>query len=248
MTDDLPPPRSDGTIAYRAVVTGATGAVGSALVAELLASPRCNGVTALVRRDSSNLKLLPGAREKLVVSLVETHRLESETSAALSFSPPHRVAFCTLGVGQPRKVSREEHRRVDVDYVVAFARACRSAGIQHFSLLTSVGADAHSRSHYLRVKGDVEQAVRELGFPRTSFFRPSLLVTRELRYGLQDRITQATFPLISRFLPARFHEIRVEDVARAMRLDAERDAPYGVRVLEYPEMMETVRRSNGLTG
>ena len=230
------------TAEYRAVVVGATGAVGSALAAELLASPRCIGVTALVRRDSSDLMTLPGAHGKLAVNLVQMHRLESETSAALSFSPPHRIAFCTLGVGQPRKVSREEHWRVDVEYATAFARGCRTAGVEHFSLLTSVGANAGSPSRYLRVKGSVERAVRELAFARTSFFRPSLLVTEEIRYGLQDRITQAIFPRISALLPPRFHEIRVEDLARAMRINAERPASEPVEELEYPQMYALLHR------
>ncbi|MGH7591038.1 MAG: hypothetical protein ACREL2_06330, partial [Gemmatimonadales bacterium] len=73
-------------------------------------------------------------------------------------------------------------------------------------------------------------------FKRASFFRPSLLVTPEIRYGLQDRVTQAVFPRISRFLPPRFHEVRVEDLARAMRLNAERPPLAPVEVFEYPEV------------
>ena len=71
------------------------------------------------------------------------------------------------------------------------------------------------------------------GITRVSLFRPSLLVTREIRYGLQDRITQALFPLVAPLLPKRYHQIRVEDLARAMRTNAERPGPPGVEVLDY---------------
>jgi uncharacterized protein YbjT (DUF2867 family) len=234
------------TAGRRAVVRGATGAVGSALLRELLAAPAWAAATAVVRRSTTAFADAPGA-EKLAVRVVamdEPAALERDTAAALADlarsdvpgAGTPDVAFCTLGVGQPRKVSPAEHRRVDVDLVVAFARACRAAGVAHFSLLTSVGADAASRNRYLKVKGDVEAAVRALGFPRVSFVRPSLLVTRELRYGLQDLVTQWIVPKLSPLLPSKYHEIRVEDLARAMRLDAERGA--GPEALEYPELSE----------
>ena len=184
---------------------------------------------------------LPGAREKLVMYLVNMRRLDVETRAALSFSLPHAVAFCTIGVGQPRKVSAEEHRRVDVGYAAAFARACRIAGVEHFSLLSSVGAHADSRSRYLRVKGDAEAAVRDVGFQRTSLFRPSLLVTPNIRYGLQDRISQWITPRASRFLPSRYHEIHVDALGRAMRINAEAPSTSPVEILEYDSVVRLLK-------
>ena len=48
-----------------------------------------------------------------------------------------------------------------------------------------------ARTHYFHVKGSAEDVLAALGFARASFYRPSLLVTRTVRYGLQDRLTQA---------------------------------------------------------
>ncbi|MEO8035795.1 MAG: hypothetical protein ABI837_15265, partial [Acidobacteriota bacterium] len=118
----------------------------------------------------------------------------------------------------------------------------KAAGVRHFSLLTSVGADASARSRYLRVKGEVEARVRALGFERTTFFQPSLLVTPEIRYGLQDRLTQAIFPRVSPLLPDRFREIRVEDLALAMRLNAERPATAGVETLQHHDFVTLTTR------
>jgi uncharacterized protein YbjT (DUF2867 family) len=86
------------------------------------------------------------------------------------------------------------------------------------------------------VKGEAEDAVRAAGFARTSFFRPSLLVTRDIRYGLQDRLTQALFPIVSPILPSRFHQIRIEDLARAMRSNAERGGS-GEETLYYADVI-----------
>lgn len=235
--------------AYRALVIGATGAVGSALVRELSAAPACAGVVALTRRPVDWLAALPN----VVAHAVAFDALEQRTQ---ELGAGCDAAFCTMGIGQPRKTSFEEFRRVDVDYAGAFARGAAAAGVRHISLLSSVGANVSSRNPYIRVKGEAEQAVAAAGITRTSLFRPSLLVTREIRYGLQDRLTQSLFPLIALVLPSRYHQVRVEDLGRAMRINAEA-APVGpkpdaapaplsraarrVEVLEYPDFMKLLR-------
>lgn len=212
-------------------MVGATGAVGSALVRELLASPRCAQVTALVRRATTMFAHATGW-EKLRLEVVDFADIERATA---TLAAGCGAAFCTLGIGQPRKVPHDEFRRVDVDYAGAFARGARTAGVRHITLLSSVGADAASRNRYLRVKGDAEAAVVAAGIARTSLFRPSLLVTRQLRYGLQDWLSQTFVPLVAPLLPARYHQVRVEDLARAMRVNAERDGAEGTELLTYPD-------------
>lgn len=225
---------------YRAVVIGATGAVGSALVGELLASPHCEEVTAVTRRAVQMFDGLAG-RGKLrqrVIDMADPSAIESETAEA---ARGYQAAFCTMGVGQPRKVTKEEVWKVDVDSAAAFARGARAAGAHHISLLSSAAADPEARSFYLRLKGAAEQGVAAAGIPRNSFFRPSLLVTREIRYGLQDRLTQLLFPRISPLLPSRYHEIRVEDLGRAMRIHAERPGKDGVQILSYADFIALLR-------
>jgi uncharacterized protein YbjT (DUF2867 family) len=228
---------------YRAVVIGATGAVGSSLVRDLLASPRCAEVVALARRPVQIFDGVAG-QEKLrqrVIDMSQAGSIERETAEAARGA---EVAFCTMGVGQPRKMAKDEVWKIDVDFAAAFARGARSAGARHISLLSSVGADANASSFYLRLKGAAEQGVAAAGIPRVSLFRPSLLVTREIRYGLQDRVTQAVFPRISWLLPSRYHEIRVEDLGRCMRINAERPGKDGVEILHYAEFVELLRSEN----
>ena len=221
---------------YRALVIGATGAVGSALVGELLASPRCAAVTILTRRSTGMFAGVPGAA-KLTQRVVDMDRVDLQAREPAAGCG---AAFCTMGIGQPRKVPREEFWKVDVEYAGAVARACREAGVRHMSLLGALGANPRSANHYLRVKGTVEERYRSLGFARLSLFRPSVLVTEKLRYGFQDWLTQRLFPLASRVLPSRFHQIRVGDLARAMRLNAERDGA-GAEVLYYDDYLALLR-------
>jgi uncharacterized protein YbjT (DUF2867 family) len=215
---------------YRAVVVGGTGAVGASLVRELLSSQLCEGVVALVRRPVDQFDTVKG-REKLALEEVDLSELETATTELASGCD---LAFKTMGIGQPRKVSREVFRRVDLEYAAAFAKGSAAAGIRHISMLSSVGANLDSRSFYLRIKGEAEKAVVDAGMTRTSLFQPSLLVTEEIRYGLQDRVTQVVFPRLSPFLPGKYHEIHVEELGRAMRLNAEQEGT-GTEVLRYPE-------------
>lgn len=223
----------------RAIVLGATGAVGSALTRELLASPAWEGVRILTRKPTVIFRDAPGV-EKLTAQVVETSHLEMETARAAEGA---QAAFCTMGIGQPRKVSREEFWQVDVEQTTAFARACRAAGVRHYTLLSSIGADPDSRNFYLRVKGMAEARAQALGFDRVSFFRPSLLVTRQIRYGLMDRLTQALYPRISWMLPSRFHEVRVEDLGRAFCLSAEAVPETAVERLTHPDVVRLLAKS-----
>ncbi len=230
---------------YRAIVLGATGAVGSALVEALLRSERCAGVVTLGRRTSEALAARTRAA-KLDARVVDLEALEAATRAAAVGCD---VAFCALGIGQPSKVSEAEFRRVDLGYARAFASGARAAGVRHFSLLTSVGANHRSRIRYLRVKGEVEEAVKALGFPQTSLVRPSVLITPKARFGLEDHVLRVVMPLTSWAIPRKLHEITTADLGRAFVLDAEAvlacAGAAGAHVLHYPELRRLLRAAAG---
>lgn len=221
---------------WQAVVVGATGAVGSALVRELIASPTCGGVVAVIRRATDLFDASVG-RNRVHLEVADFAELEVVTERVADGCS---AAFCTVGIGQPRKISRAEFRLVDVEYARAFARGAKAAGVRHISLLSAVGANAASRNWYLSVKGEAEQAVIGTGISRTSLFRPSLLVTRTIRYGLQDRLAQALFPFVAPLLPRKWHQIRVEDLAAAMIANAERDQAIGVETLHYGDFVRLI--------
>lgn len=207
------------------------------MVRALLRSPRCSHVVALVRRPLDAFAAAPG-REKLRLVQVDFADLEAAT---LTHGAGCAAAFCTVGIGQPRKVPAAEFWKVDVEYAGAFARGAARAGVRHVSLLSAVGANENSRNRYIRTKGKAEAAVIAAGAPRTSIFRPSVLMTDQLRYGLQDRLTQALTPLVAPLVPRRFHHIHVNDLGLAMQRNAERPGSEGVEYLYYPEYAALLR-------
>lgn len=214
----------------RLVLLGATGAVGRTVLAEALRSPAFETVTTLGRRRADIGD--GGVPAKLTQHVVD---LEAPASYRALVSG-HTAAICTLGVGQPSKSTREEVWKVEIDYVAGFAAACREAGVRHFSLMTSVGSDLRSRSYYLRLKGTQEARVKALGFERTSLFRPSMLLTPGNRYGATQAVFLAVWPRLHWMFAGplrRFRGIRVEDLGRAMVLNAEFDGPVGIEIFEW---------------
>src|SRR5688572_11971644 len=146
-------------------IAGATGLVGRALLDALLAEPRVEQVAALARRP------LPRTHPKLESVTVDFERLEQELAGRRA-----TCAFCCLGTTIKKAGSQDAFRRVDHDYVLAFARAALAAGAEKLLVVTALGADAKSGIFYNRVKGEVEAHLRELGFRELHLLRPSLLL------------------------------------------------------------------------
>ncbi len=209
-------------VSKSAVVFGATGLVGRECVEQLVDRPEFERVTTVTRRALSND--LVHARLQAVV--VDFDRLDEQPDV---FRASH--VFCALGTTIKQAGSRERFRQVDFGYPLRVAELARAAGARHFLLVSSISASPAARSFYLRVKGDLEQAILALGFRSVTIMRPSLLLghRQEFRLGevLATRLAWA-FPRRYRAVPAR-------DVARAL-IDAAVDDRPGVRAIENAEI------------
>lgn len=188
----------------RVLLIGATGAVGGAAVAALLANPALSGLTLLGRRET-DLK-----HPKLRQHLVDLSK--PETYAALLTG--HQAAICCVGVGEPSKMEDADFVRIDKELPLAFAGACKAAGVAHFQLLSSVGVSPSSRSFYLRTKGELEQELQALAFERLSLFHPSMILTPENRYGLSQGLTLAIWPKLTPILAGGARKYRGVKVAQ----------------------------------
>lgn len=164
------------------VMLGASGAVGHEVVESLCARSAVAKLTLLNWRPLSDVS--GGVFDQHVVDVMNPPTYKHLLRG-------HQCAICTLGVGQPSAVSDAEFVRVDKDAVIGSARACNEAGIAHFELLSSIGADARSRLLYLRTKGNLCDALVALSFERLSLFHQSMILTPTNRYGIVRGLTLA---------------------------------------------------------
>lgn len=186
-------------------IAGASGLVGSHLLAGLLEDPQFGAVVSFGRRQ------LELTSPKLTQRLVDFTALN-----AANLATPE-VAFCGLGTTIGKAGSQQAFRAVDHDAVLEFAKAALAAGARCFALVSSLGADPNSRIFYNRVKGETEADLRALGFASLVIAQPSLL----LGDRKESRPAERALIVASRFLggllkPLAARPIEAQVVARAL--------------------------------
>ena len=207
-----------------ALVAGASGLVGGFLVTALLEASDYSRVFALTRR--------PLGREhpKLANRIVIFERMAEQLKGLVAHD-----AFCCIGTTIAEAGSQEAFHDADVNAVLLFARAARAAGATRFVVVSSVGADSNSKKFYLRTKGEMEEAVTDLGFASVDILQPSLLTGPRKEMRPLEVVGGIFAPLINPLLTGAreaYRSIPAETVAKAM-LGAARAGRRGVYRYTY---------------
>ncbi len=140
--------------------------------------------------------------------------------AALPRLPRVDDVFIALGTTIKVAGSQQAFRAIDFDAVVAVASAARSSGATHLGVVSAMGASARSPVFYNRVKGEMEQAVSELGYESVVIARPSMLagdresLDQPVRTG--ERIGLSVMALFRAVTPANLRAIAAGDVAASL--------------------------------
>ncbi len=194
-----------------AVLAGATGLVGRYLQQVLEEDAFYDDRIALQRADYAGLRL-----------------------------PPVTHLFCCLGTTIQKAGSQQAFRAVDFDLALKFAEAGRAAGARRLMVVSSVGAHPKAASFYLRVKGELEEALSGLGFEALHIFRPSVLLGQrhEARTGEQWGIRLArAFEWAMIGGAKKYRPMPAGVLAAAMAAAAERGQP-GRHVHHYQEIVD----------
>jgi uncharacterized protein YbjT (DUF2867 family) len=229
-----------------AVVLGASGSVGQALIRELIRSGSFDPIVTLGRRSQPEQVAMAGARVELRETLVpamDPAGLEAATVQAVRSLEGDVVGFSVLGIGAgTAKLTIDEHRAVDVQLNAAFARGLKASGrVQHLAFMSAAGADptasasgsgAAGMARYARVKGEAEEAVKGSGPAVVSIFRPGMIIGSQHTPWLLEKV----LPAFSFVTPARYRSITVEQIAKAM-IATSLHTPARSDVYHYPEMV-----------
>ncbi|AEI39565.1 NAD(P)H-binding protein [Paenibacillus mucilaginosus] len=195
-----------------AIVAGATGLIGRELVRQLTQDAAYGRVIALVR---SRTDWEGGQPEELV-----TDWSEAQLEPLLRDKLPGADVYCALGTTIRKAGSKEQFRRVDLEYPLTLGRLARAHGASRLLVVSSTGADSSSRFFYSRVKGEMEEALRALGLPELHFFRPSLLLgQRKNDHRPGEKFAEAVsgaMPFLFRGPLQRYKPIQAAAVARGM--------------------------------
>jgi len=222
---------TDGSIV---LLAGASGLTGTCVLNALLDAPDVSRVIAVSRRP------LPREHARLANRIVPFERLEEQLRGTSC-----HAALCCLGTTLRKAGSAERFRAVDLDLVLAFARAARAAGARRFVFLSSVGANATSRNLYLRTKGEAERALEALGFESLAILQPSLLLGWRREMRPLELIGVTLMPLVNPLLRGKHLNARgipARMVAAAM-LGALRSGRRGVQRYTFAGLEELSRIS-----
>jgi uncharacterized protein YbjT (DUF2867 family) len=230
-----------------AVVLGASGSVGNALLEELVREGTFVPIVTIVRRSQPDQVAMARdagteLREVLVPSM-DPHALEAATIEAIASLAGEAVGLSVLGVGAGTgKLTIDQHRAVDVQLNAAFARGLKASGrVTHLAFMSVAGANPHASTsgsgaagmpRYNRVKGEAEEAVKASGLAVVSMFRPAMIIGSQHTPWLLEKL----LPAFSFMTPAKYRSITVDQIAKAM-VSTSRNIPAQSRIYHYPEMM-----------
>ncbi len=221
-----------------AIVAGGTGLVGDAVVHYLLEDPEFSDVYAVGRRP-------------LGISHTKLHEIsvDFENLAQAAFPRDVQVtdAICTLGTTRGKAGSAQAFRNVDLTYVANFAQWGKTLGVQHFAVISAMGANPRSSTLYMRTKGEMEDLIKAMGFESTIIVRPSMLTgPRKERRIAEWVFGRIVFPLIGWALPKRYRAIPSYAVARAI-VESLKTVPPGLNILTS-DRLYAFKKQKSLTG
>jgi uncharacterized protein YbjT (DUF2867 family) len=191
----------------KVVLLGSTGLIGQVLQSKLSESYAL--LTAVSRKPLSNL---PQNAENLVVNFDDDWQSQAW--------PQCEAIYCALGTTIKTAGSTEAFRRVDFDYVVNSAKAAKRAGATKMAVVSALGASSKSSVFYSRTKGEMEDALKALGFSQLLIVRPSFLS------GNREALEQTSRPgetiAFKPLIPKKYRAISANAVASCMveRLNA----------------------------
>lgn len=199
----------------KALIIGATGATGKDLVTLLLNDDTYTKVHCFVRKSLA-----------LTHPKLHAHVVDFETPEAWADLLQGDVAFSCLGTTLAVAGSKEAQWRVDYDYQYHFAQQCKANGVTTFVLVSAAGAKAQSKLFYNRMKGQLEDAIKALGFASLLIFQPSILVRSNSDRGGENFTVKVINFLNKLGLFKRYRPMPTEILAEKM-LSAVYNSPKG---------------------
>lgn len=208
---------------------GATGLVGRQCL-DLLASDRSFGrVVVLARR-----RFAEATAPRIEAQIIDFAHLSERPDL-------FRVDQVLCALGTTIKAvggSRETFREVDFTIPFTAAKLALSQGARHFLLVSALGADANSRIFYNRVKGELEDALRTLGYRGVTILRPSLLLGERAEFRLGEEVAKR----FAWIVPGKYRPVDAHDVAKVLVMCAKKDEP-GMQIIESDRIRELASTS-----
>jgi uncharacterized protein YbjT (DUF2867 family) len=191
-----------------ALVFGASGLIGNQLVH-------------LLNQDATYSSVILFVRSPLGSNLDKVHEQVVDFSRLPDLAPLIKGDDLYICLGTTRKKAGSVKRveEIDRDLPVGIARMAAKNQVTRIAVVSSMGADRGSGNYYLRIKGEMEEGIRNIGFEQTIIARPSMLFGPRKEFRLAEKIAGVVMKGIGFLLvgkAAKYRGIEALTVARAM--------------------------------
>ena len=168
-----------------AVIIGATGAVGKEILKEILGTEYYERIYVLGRNSISRLP----EDDRLTKIVIDFENMRFDTSIL-----DDADVFAALGTTIKIAGSKENQRKIDVDYTVNFAKLCEGK-VRSFNVVSAIGANSKSKNFYNSLKGELEDKLKEMNLGTLRIFQPSLLISKREDKRFLEEIFMKVAPI-----------------------------------------------------
>lgn len=176
-----------------AVIIGATGVVGRVILNEILSGEYYDRIYILGR---SSISKLPD-EERLTKIIIDFENIDFDMDIL-----ENADVFASLGTTLKIAGSKENQRKIDVDYTVNFAKLCEGE-IRSFNVVSAMGANSKSKNFYTSFKGELEDKLKELNLGVLRIFQPSLLISKREDKRFFERLLIKISPIFQILLKGK---------------------------------------------
>lgn len=189
----------------KAIILGATGLTGSHLLELLLNDSDYDNVKVFTRKK---LSVSHPKLEEHVVDLLKLSDYATEFTAD--------VVFCCIGTTKAKTPDKALYRAIDYGIPVEAAKLAKQNGINHYIVISALGAKADSKVLYSKLKGEMERDVLSQQIEQTHLLQPSLIVGNRKESRTGEDFSKLFMKVFGFLIPARYKMIEAKTIAQAM--------------------------------
>ena len=176
-----------------AVIIGATGAVGREISNEILSGEYYDRIYILGR---SSINKLPDD-SRLTKIIIDFENINFDTSILEDAD-----VFASLGTTIKIAGSKENQRKIDVDYTVNFSKLCEGK-VRSFNVVSAIGANSKSKNFYNSLKGELEDKLKVMNLGVLRIFQPSLLISKRNDKRFLEELFMKVSPILQFLLKGK---------------------------------------------
>lgn len=215
---------------FRAAIIGGSGAVGREIIQLLDEDDNFSKVTIITRRRIDEWNKLKNVEK---FEFLDVESLDELLTMDKDLFRSYDTFFCTLG--SRTKYGKEIFFKVDYTYPLQFCEFAKSCGVPHYSVLSASGGKPKSWFYYFKVKGLMEEAVKNVGMEMVSIFKPGLITQRRNDSRFVEKIGKV-IPFVSKCSAIRIAQTMILDAEIFHKVKRKFNVQNGCRVFQNKEI------------